>query len=59
MTLIVTYHAVERGPEPLCIDPAAFAEHAAVIAESGAETLTVGSWRRACARANCPSEPSP
>ena len=41
MTLIVTYHAVERGPEPLCIDPAVFAEHAAVIAESGAETLTV------------------
>ena len=41
MTLIVTYHAVEHGPEPLCIDPALFAEHGAVIAESGAETLTV------------------
>ena len=41
MTLIVTYHAIEHGPEPLCIDPALFAEHAAVVAESGAETLTV------------------
>ena len=41
MTVIVTYHAVEPGPAPLCIEPSLFAEHAAVIAASGAEVLTV------------------
>lgn len=41
MTIIVTYHAVEPGPAPLCIEPSLFAEHAAVIAGSGAKVLTV------------------
>jgi peptidoglycan/xylan/chitin deacetylase (PgdA/CDA1 family) len=39
--VILTYHAVEAGPEPLCIEPALFREHAATIAASGAECLTV------------------
>jgi peptidoglycan/xylan/chitin deacetylase (PgdA/CDA1 family) len=39
--VILTYHAVEAGPEPLCIEPALFREHAAAIAASGAECLTV------------------
>jgi peptidoglycan/xylan/chitin deacetylase (PgdA/CDA1 family) len=39
--LVLTYHAVEPGPPPLCVEPELFREHAAVIAESGAATLTV------------------
>jgi peptidoglycan/xylan/chitin deacetylase (PgdA/CDA1 family) len=41
MTLILTYHAVEDGPAPLCVDPKLFAEHVAAIAASGAKTLMV------------------
>ena len=39
--LILTYHAVERGRSPLCLDPALFAAHAEAIAASGARSLTV------------------
>ena len=41
MTLVLTYHAVEDGPAPLCIPPPLFAEHAAVIAAAGVPVLTV------------------
>ncbi len=39
--VILTYHAIEDGPRPLCIEPALFGEHAAAIAASGATCLTV------------------
>lgn len=39
--LVLTYHAVEAGPPPLCVPPDLFREHVAVLAESGATTLTV------------------
>jgi len=39
--LIVTYHAVERGPAPLCIDPGRFRAHLSCLAEMGATVLTV------------------
>ena len=39
--LILTYHAVEAGRPPLCVDPALFEAHADAIAESGARSLTV------------------
>lgn len=39
--LILTYHAVENGPPPLCLDPAEFEAHADVIAGSGRTVLTV------------------
>jgi peptidoglycan/xylan/chitin deacetylase (PgdA/CDA1 family) len=41
VTLILTYHAVEDGPPPLCLAPALFAEHVRVIATSGARVMTV------------------
>lgn len=41
MTLVLTYHAVEEGPAPLCIDPRRLAAHARAIAASGASVLTV------------------
>jgi peptidoglycan/xylan/chitin deacetylase (PgdA/CDA1 family) len=41
MTLILTYHAVEDGPAPLCIDPAVFAEHVRTIAAAGCVAVTV------------------
>jgi peptidoglycan/xylan/chitin deacetylase (PgdA/CDA1 family) len=39
--LILTYHAVERGPAPLCVEPELFREHLDVLADAGATTLTV------------------
>jgi peptidoglycan/xylan/chitin deacetylase (PgdA/CDA1 family) len=39
--LILTYHAVERGPAPLCVDPGLFREHLDVLAGAGAAVLTV------------------
>ncbi|MFL5518059.1 MAG: polysaccharide deacetylase family protein, partial [Gemmatimonadales bacterium] len=34
--LILTYHAVEPGPAPLCVHPDLFREHLDVLAEAGA-----------------------
>jgi len=39
--VILTYHAVEAGRPPLCIEPGLFRTHAQAIAESGAQSLTV------------------
>jgi peptidoglycan/xylan/chitin deacetylase (PgdA/CDA1 family) len=39
--LILTYHAVEAGPAPLCAAPATFEAHADVIARSGLPVVTV------------------
>jgi len=39
--LILTYHAVERGQSPLCLEAELFAAHVDAIAESGARSLTV------------------
>jgi peptidoglycan/xylan/chitin deacetylase (PgdA/CDA1 family) len=39
--LILTYHAVEPGPRPLCLEPALFRAHLEVIAASGARALTI------------------
>jgi peptidoglycan/xylan/chitin deacetylase (PgdA/CDA1 family) len=38
---ILTYHAVERGPAPLCLAPERFLEQLDLIVEAGATTLTV------------------
>jgi peptidoglycan/xylan/chitin deacetylase (PgdA/CDA1 family) len=40
--LILTYHAVQNGPAPLCVDPDLFREHLDVLADAGASVLTVG-----------------
>jgi peptidoglycan/xylan/chitin deacetylase (PgdA/CDA1 family) len=39
--LILTYHAVEHGPPPLCVDPGLFGEHLDALADAGASVLTV------------------
>jgi peptidoglycan/xylan/chitin deacetylase (PgdA/CDA1 family) len=39
--VVLTYHAVEDGPQPLCVDPKLFEEHLDVLGEAGATTLTV------------------
>jgi peptidoglycan/xylan/chitin deacetylase (PgdA/CDA1 family) len=39
--LVLTYHAIEAGPPPLCVEPSLFREHVAVLAESGVPFLTV------------------
>jgi peptidoglycan/xylan/chitin deacetylase (PgdA/CDA1 family) len=38
---ILTYHAVEHGPAPLCLAPERFFEHLDLIAAAGVATLTV------------------
>src|SRR5262249_55751929 len=40
--LVLMYHGVERRSGPLFVEPGLFAEHVAVIAESGLPVLTVG-----------------
>jgi peptidoglycan/xylan/chitin deacetylase (PgdA/CDA1 family) len=39
--LVLTYHAVEAGHAPLCIDPKLFETHLDVIAASGVRTVTL------------------
>ena len=39
--LILTYHAVEPGPPPLCVDPGLFAAHLDCIRACGVRTVTV------------------
>ena len=49
--LILTYHAVEPGPAPLCVDPGVFREHLAALADAGATVLTVSQMADAFRRA--------
>lgn len=39
--LVLTYHAVERGPAPLCVDTDLFREHLDVIAAADVQPMTV------------------
>jgi peptidoglycan/xylan/chitin deacetylase (PgdA/CDA1 family) len=39
--LIVTYHAVEAGPQPLCVHPELFRAHLDAVVSSGVRTVTV------------------
>jgi peptidoglycan/xylan/chitin deacetylase (PgdA/CDA1 family) len=39
--LVLTYHAVEAGPPPLCLAPAVFHEHVAFLATTRVPVLTV------------------
>jgi peptidoglycan/xylan/chitin deacetylase (PgdA/CDA1 family) len=41
IALVLTYHAVEQGGTPLCIEPELFAEHLDCIVESGWRALTM------------------
>jgi peptidoglycan/xylan/chitin deacetylase (PgdA/CDA1 family) len=52
--LIVTYHAVEPGPAPLCIDPERFRGHLSCLGELGATVLTVAELADALRRGNLP-----
>jgi len=52
--LILTYHAVEPGPPPLCVDPALFRAHVDSLVDSGAHTLTVSELAAALARDEIP-----
>ncbi len=44
--IILTYHAVENGPAPLCIHPDIFRAHVGVIQRSGIEVVTVAALAR-------------
>jgi peptidoglycan/xylan/chitin deacetylase (PgdA/CDA1 family) len=48
--LILTYHAVEEGPPPLCVDPALFREHVDTLVDSGARALTLSELVEAARR---------
>jgi len=41
--VVLTYHAVENGPAPLCIEPDLFRAQLDCLVEVGAETLTISS----------------
>lgn len=40
--LILTYHAIEKGPPPLYVEPELFREHLDAIEQAGGRTSTVG-----------------
>jgi peptidoglycan/xylan/chitin deacetylase (PgdA/CDA1 family) len=48
--LVLTYHAVEEGPAPLCLDPALFERHLDCIAAAGLRTVTVSALAEALGR---------
>jgi peptidoglycan/xylan/chitin deacetylase (PgdA/CDA1 family) len=52
--LILTYHAVEPGPPPLCIDPGLFRAHVDSLVDSGAHTLTLSELAAAAERDEIP-----
>ena len=52
--LILTYHAIEDGPPPLCVAPATFGAHLDAIAGSGAEVLTLASLAERIAQRELP-----
>jgi peptidoglycan/xylan/chitin deacetylase (PgdA/CDA1 family) len=39
--LVLTYHAVEAGPPPLCIEPSLLRAHLDCLQDAGAQTLTL------------------
>lgn len=39
--LVLTYHAIEEGPAPLCVPPDTFERHVEALVEAGAAFLTV------------------
>ena len=45
--LVVTYHAIEPGDSPLCIEPSLFEEHVEALAAASAAVLTVSELARA------------
>jgi peptidoglycan/xylan/chitin deacetylase (PgdA/CDA1 family) len=53
--IVLTYHAVENGPAPLCVDPALFREHVRVIAEERVEVLTVSEMAAGLASGTLPA----
>lgn len=53
--LILTYHAIEPGPAPICVDPNVFSRHLDCILESGARVVTVAELAEAV-RADAVSE---
>ena len=52
--LILTYHAVEAGPPPLCVDPGLFAEHLDALVSAGARALTISELASALERGQLP-----
>lgn len=48
--LILTYHAIEDGPAPLCVEPALFERHLDCIVAAGARTLAVAALADAIRR---------
>jgi peptidoglycan/xylan/chitin deacetylase (PgdA/CDA1 family) len=48
--LILTYHAVEHGPAPLCVEPGLFERHLDCIVAAGVRSVTVGALADAIRR---------
>jgi peptidoglycan/xylan/chitin deacetylase (PgdA/CDA1 family) len=52
--LILTYHAVEPGPAPLCVHPDLFRSHLDCVVETGMQTLTVSALAEGLRRGTLP-----
>jgi peptidoglycan/xylan/chitin deacetylase (PgdA/CDA1 family) len=52
--LLVTYHCVDDGPPPLCVDPSLFGAHLDALRAVGARTLTVSDLVNGMCRGRLP-----
>lgn len=55
MTVVITYHAVEEGPAPLCLAPDRFRAQLDVLEDLGVETLTVSQLADSLATGTLPA----
>jgi peptidoglycan/xylan/chitin deacetylase (PgdA/CDA1 family) len=55
--IVLTYHAIEVGRSPLCIEPSLFRGHLETIAEVGARVVSLDRLA-AELRSGCPAEPT-
>jgi peptidoglycan/xylan/chitin deacetylase (PgdA/CDA1 family) len=52
--LILTYHAIEDGAPPLCVDPGRFADHLDALTDAGAVVMTIGEVVESLRRGDLP-----
>ena len=57
-TVILTYHAVEPGRSPLCVEPVLFREHLDCMVEVGVRSVTIAELRRSLASRDSGAEPT-
>lgn len=53
---VLTYHAIEEGPAPLCVSPSVFRDHLETLASAGVRVVAAGELAR-LVRVGLPADP--